>query len=76
MTTLSKKRSVRISGHATSITLEDAFWLELKAIARRQKRSLNDLISEIDQEQVHINLSSALRLYVLRDLQKRLRKRV
>ena len=70
-----KKRSVRISGHATSITLEDGFWDELKAIAARQKRSLSDLISEIDSAQAHVNLSSALRLYVLQDLQARLRRR-
>ena len=70
-----KKRSVRISGHPTSITLEDAFWDEFKIIARREKRSISDLISEIDEEQAHINLSSALRLYVLRDLKARSKKR-
>jgi len=67
-----KKRSVRISGHQTSITLEDDFWDEIKAIAKRQKRSISDLISELDENQAHVNLSSALRLYVLRDLKARL----
>jgi len=67
-----KKRSVRISGHPTSITLEDGFWDELKAIAKHQKRSLSALISEIDETQAHINLSSALRLFVLHDLQSRI----
>lgn len=65
-----KKRSVRISGHATSITLEDVFWEELKRIAKDQERSLNDLISEIDDSRPYVNLSSALRVYVLKDLQK------
>ncbi len=63
-----KKRSVRINGHETSITLEDAFWDELKNIATRQKRSVSNLISEVDENQTHINFSSALRLYVLQDL--------
>ena len=71
---LVKKRSVRISGHPTSITLEDAFWDELKAISKNQKRSISDLLSEIDKSQRHVNLSSALRLYVLQDLQARLKK--
>jgi predicted DNA-binding ribbon-helix-helix protein len=70
--TIVKKRSVRISGHPTSITLEDGFWDELKSIAQRQKRSISDLISEIDESQTHTNLSSALRLYVLHDIQSRL----
>lgn len=71
---LVKKRSVRINGHPTSITLEDAFWDELKAIAKRRKRSINDLLSEIDETQMPANLSSALRIYVLCDLQKQLKK--
>ena len=70
---LVKKRSVRISGHATSITLEDAFWDTLKAIAKREKLSISDLVSDIDESQVHVNLSSALRLYVLQDLQEQLK---
>ena len=72
---LVKKRSVRISGHPTSITLEDAFWDELKAISKNRKRSISELLSEIDKSQRHVNLSSALRLYVLQDLQARLKKR-
>ena len=71
---LVKKRSVRISGHPTSITLEDAFWDELKAISKNRKRSISELLSEIDKSQRHVNLSSALRLYVLQDLQARLKK--
>jgi len=67
-----KKRSVRISGHPTSITLEDSFWDELKAIAKHQKLSLSALISEIDEAQQHVNLSSALRIFVLHDLQSRI----
>lgn len=61
-----KKRSVTIAGHRTSLTLEDAFWHELQAIAKARKISLNKLITEIDnQRDLQVNLSSALRLFVL-----------
>jgi len=65
-----KKRSVNISGHATSITLETEFWGLLKAIAARDKKSINALISEIDENRAGNNLSSAIRLYVLKDVMK------
>ena len=69
-----KKRSVKIAGHATSISLEDEFWNEIKILAKESHMSVNDYITEIDERratqilpdgQVH-NLSSALRLEVLR----------
>ena len=63
-----KKRSVTIHGHNTSITLEDAFWDEIKRIADMREVSINALISEIDDQKAGSNLSSALRLFVLNDL--------
>lgn len=59
-----RKHSVRIAGHATSVSVEDAFWTALKAMARRRGRSLNQLIAEIDEARPG-NLSSAIRVYVL-----------
>lgn len=59
-----KKHSVFLEGHATSVTLEDDFWLLLKKIAKQQNKSVNQLISEIDHMRA-IPLSSALRLFVL-----------
>ena len=58
------KRSVRIAGHATSISLEPAFWQALSEIAARRDLSLNALLSQIDAERTG-NLSSAIRLFVL-----------
>lgn len=71
-----RKRSVTIDGHRTSVSLEDAFWTELSAIARRRGLSLAALVAEIDRARVEGpaaagNLSSALRLYVLADLRGR-----
>lgn len=67
-----KKHSVNIHGHQTSITLEDEFWLVLKEDAQKRSISLNKLIAEIDDARGNNNLSSAIRLYILNDLQTRL----
>ena len=60
-----KKHSVRIAGHATSITLEEPFWNALRDIAAERKQSLNDLIEEIDNSRGGENLSSAIRVFIL-----------
>ena len=68
-----RKRSVTIDGHRTSISLEDAFWSELSALSEARGVSLNALVAEIDRDraQEQTNLSSALRLHVLRELKQR-----
>ena len=67
-----KKRSVKISGHPTSITLEEEFWRELKAYAEMRNISLNRLVSEIDSARPEdSNLSSAVRVYLLQYLKKK-----
>lgn len=58
------KRSVRIAGHPTSVSLEDAFWDALKDLAAARGVSLNALVAEIDAARQG-NLSSALRVYAL-----------
>ncbi|MPY76528.1 MAG: aryl-sulfate sulfotransferase [Alphaproteobacteria bacterium] len=63
-----KKRSVVITGHRTSVSLENAFWDALKAIAGRRNFTVNQLVTEIDKQRDG-NLSSAIRVYVLTSLQ-------
>jgi len=58
------KHSVRIAGHATSVSLERAFWAALRAIAARRGVAVNALLAAIDAERSG-NLSSAIRLFVL-----------
>jgi predicted DNA-binding ribbon-helix-helix protein len=58
-----KKHSVTLSGHSTSITIEDVFWKSLKDIAQEKGISLKSLVEEIDQNRDG-NLCSALRVYV------------
>ena len=68
------KRSLSIAGHATSISLEEPFWAELKAVAQARGMSLASLAAEIDGRRGRVNLSSALRLHVLEAVQARAAK--
>tara|TARA_R110002126_G_scaffold288267_1_gene441791 strand:- start:27233 stop:27442 length:210 start_codon:yes stop_codon:yes gene_type:complete len=66
------KHSITIRGHRTSFSLEDAFWQELRTIAQAQKKPLASLVTEIDEHRdPDDNLSSAVRLYILRWLKSR-----
>jgi predicted DNA-binding ribbon-helix-helix protein len=58
-------RPVRIAGHKTSVSLEDAFWTALKAIAAAGNTTVSDLVGAIDVDRQHANLSSAIRLFIL-----------
>jgi predicted DNA-binding ribbon-helix-helix protein len=64
------KRSVVVAGHKTSVAVEDAFWKALKEIAADQSMTLSDLVSSIDAERRHGNLSSAIRVFVLEHFRK------
>jgi predicted DNA-binding ribbon-helix-helix protein len=58
------KRSLVIAGHRTSISIEEAFWRELKALASRRAQSINALVAEIDADRGQANLSSAIRVFL------------
>ena len=59
------KRSIVIDGHKTSVSLEDAFWTDLKKIAHDRQVTLSELVTKIDVAREQSNLSSAIRLFVL-----------
>ena len=59
------KRSVVISGHKTSVSLEDSFWNEVQAIAKSRHMTVSNLLHHIDHGRQNANLSSAIRLFVL-----------
>tara|TARA_B100000686_G_C16438564_1_gene785801 strand:+ start:203 stop:406 length:204 start_codon:yes stop_codon:yes gene_type:complete len=65
-----RKRSINIAGHKTSISLEDEFWDELAIIAKDEKKSVNALVKTIDETR-KVNLSSAIRLFVLSRLKNK-----
>jgi predicted DNA-binding ribbon-helix-helix protein len=62
-----RKRSVIVAGHATSVSLEAEFWDALRDIAAARGVSINRLIAEIDDRRTG-NLSSAIRVFVLAEL--------
>ena len=65
MKSLIVKHSVIIRGHKTSVSLEKAFWTALKDIADLRGITMTYLVSSIDADRKHANLSSAIRLFVL-----------
>ncbi len=66
------KHSINIAGHATSISMEPEFWDALKHLATERHLSVNALVRDIDENRAEDNLSSAIRIYILKDLQDRL----
>ncbi|MBS7535011.1 ribbon-helix-helix domain-containing protein [Ancylobacter sonchi] len=66
------KRSIVVGERKTSISLEPEFFEAFRDIARRERKHLGALAKEIEISRPDgTNLSSAIRLYVLADLQRR-----
>ena len=60
-----RKRSAKIGARETSLSVEEEFWQGLKEIAREKELPVNTLLTDINRQRKHANLSSAVRLYVL-----------
>lgn len=60
-----RKRSVHLSGHATSIALEPEFWEVLETMAQAEGASLASLIGRIDSARAGRPLASACRVAAL-----------
>jgi predicted DNA-binding ribbon-helix-helix protein len=65
------KHSIALAGHKTSVSLEDQFWDGLHEIAHREGVTTTELIERIDTERTRHNLSSAIRIFVLRHFRER-----
>jgi predicted DNA-binding ribbon-helix-helix protein len=61
-----QKRSLSLAGHKTSIALEPEFWEVLEEMSAARGMPLAALIREIDERRRGSNLSSAVRIEVLR----------
>ena len=60
------KHSLTLSGHRTSVSLEEEFWRAFREIARVEGQALNALAAEIDAARApDTSLASAIRLHVL-----------
>ena len=60
-----KKRSILLSGHATSMALEPEFWAVLDELAAARGVSLAGLIAQIDEGRGERPLASACRVNAL-----------
>jgi len=60
-----KKRSVTLSGHATSVALEPEFWAVLDAVAEARGLSHAGLLAWLDQTRGRRPLASACRVLAL-----------
>ena len=66
-----KKISSTIQGHRTSVSLEPEFYEALVEIAKERDIPLARLVVEVDEARGdRANLSSALRVFVLKETQK------
>lgn len=64
-----QKRSVSLTGHATSLALEPEFWAVLDAAAAQEGLSIAQLIVRIDEARGDRPLASACRVFALREAQ-------
>lgn len=64
------KRSLTVAGHRTSLSLEPEFWTALQAAAKQRQKPLAVLVAEIDKTRGGRNLSSAVRVWLLKTLQQ------
>jgi predicted DNA-binding ribbon-helix-helix protein len=62
---LVKKRSLRIAGHNTSVSLEEPFWRLLTQVAEAEGLSIAAYVERIDAERAAVNLSSAIRVHLM-----------
>ncbi|MDP3854318.1 ribbon-helix-helix domain-containing protein [Phenylobacterium sp.] len=60
-----RKRSILLSGHATSLALEPEFWSVLDEVARHEAISMAALIARIDEGRGERPLASACRVAAL-----------
>jgi len=63
------KKSINLSGHLTSVSLEPEFWMALKNIAQHKDVSMRALVQQIDQDRLNkesiYSLSSSIRVFIL-----------
>jgi predicted DNA-binding ribbon-helix-helix protein len=59
------KRTIVVGPCKTSIGIEAPFWEALKEIAVLENLTLGELVTHIDTDRQHANLSSVIRLFVL-----------
>ena len=64
------KKSLTLSGHKTSIALENEFWIALKVISKNKNIEIDKLIEKIDKKERNGSLASAIRVFILKKFMK------
>jgi predicted DNA-binding ribbon-helix-helix protein len=64
---------ITLEGHRTSVSLEEPFWIAIEEIANLKSTTVIKLVEQIDADRDHVNLSSAIRLFVLDHFMSRVR---
>ena len=59
------KKSLILSGHKTSVALENDFWTALEMIAKNKSISTDSIIQTIDKKERNGSIASALRVFIL-----------
>src|SRR5262249_1590331 len=57
--------NIRVNGRRTSVRLEPVMWDALKDVAQRKDMTINELASEIEGSFIGLNLTSAIRSYLI-----------
>jgi predicted DNA-binding ribbon-helix-helix protein len=58
--------NVTVAGRRTSVRLEPAMWDALHQLCRREGKTLNALVTEIDRQRSASSLTAAIRVHLLR----------
>src|SRR5580692_9308085 len=58
--------NIVVAGHRTSVRLEPAIWEALEDILRRESKTLNELVTEIERARTASSLTAAIRVFVVR----------
>ena len=57
--------NIVVGGHRTSVRLEPAMWDALLDIARQQRLTIHDLVTEIDRHRTTSGLTAAIRVHIV-----------
>src|SRR5690348_18493034 len=58
-------RNVIVGGRRTSVRLEPTMWDALTEIARHQRRTLREIVTEIERDRTASSLTAAIRVYIV-----------
>lgn len=58
-------RNVKVSGRRTSLRMEPYIWDSLKEICERERLTLNEICTRIDQRRGEANLTASIRVFIV-----------